>query len=107
MENLYIKEKRLQSVLEKLKNLSNLPNVHTHEIDKILVEKNKLQSEKIEIEKKYNYLLLNYTDLKNHLKKIEDDQKKNKKLQEQFNQDIDELGEETNSLVEEIEKWQI
>ena len=33
--------------------------------------------------------------------------KKNKKLQEQFNQDIDELGEETNSLVEKIEKWQI
>ena len=107
MESLYIKEKRLQSVLEKLKNLSNLPNAHTHEIDKILVEKNQLQSEKIEIEKKYNNLLLKYADLKNHLKKIEDDQKKNKKLQEQFNQDIDELGEETNSLVEEIEKWQI
>ena len=32
---------------------------------------------------------------------------KQKKIQEQFNQDIDELGEETNSLVEEIEKWQI
>ena len=107
MESLYIKEKRLQSVLEKLKNLSNLPNVHTHEIDKILVEKNQLQSEKIEIEKKYKDLLLKYADLKNHLKKIVDDQKKNKKLQEQFNQDIDELGEETNSLVEEIEKWQI
>ena len=76
MESLYIKEKRLQSVLEKLKNLSNLPNVHTHEIDKILVEKNQLQSEKIEIEKKYKDLLLKYADLKNHLKKIEDDQKK-------------------------------
>ena len=45
MESLYIKEKRLQSVLEKLKNLSNLPNARTHEIDKILVEKNQLQSE--------------------------------------------------------------
>ena len=60
MESLYIKEKRLQSVLEKLKNLSNLPNAHTHEIDKILVEKNQLQSEKIEIEKKYKDLLLKY-----------------------------------------------
>ena len=30
-----------------------------------------------------------------------------KGLIEQFNQDIDDLGEETNSLVEEIEKWQI
>ena len=85
MENLYIKEKRLQSVLEKLKNLSNLPNAHTQEADRILVEKNQLQSEKIEIEKKYNDLLLKYDDLKNHLKKIENDQKKNKKLQEQFN----------------------
>ena len=107
MENLYIKEKRLQSVLDKLKNLGNLPNANTQEIDRILVEKNQLQSEKIEIEKKYNDLLLKYADLKSHLKKIEDDKKKNKKLQEQFNQDIDELGEETNSLVEEIEKWQI
>ena len=86
MESLYIKEKRLQSVLEKLKNLSNLPNAHTQEADRILVEKNQLQSEKIEIEKKYNDLLLKYADLKSHLKKIEDDQKKNKKLQEQFNQ---------------------
>ena len=80
MESLYIKEKRLQSVLEKLKNLSNLPNVHNHEIDKILVEKNQLQSEKIEIEKKYKDLLLKYADLKNHLKKIEDDQKKKQKV---------------------------
>ena len=107
MESLYIKEKRLQSVLEKLKNLNYLPNARTQEVDKILVEKNQLQSEKIEIEKKYNDLLLKYDNLKKHLQKVEDDQKKNKKLQEQFNQDIDELGEETNSLVEEIEKWQI
>ena len=51
MESLYIKEKKLQSVLEKLKNLSYLPNAHTQEVDKILVEKNQLQSEKIEIER--------------------------------------------------------
>ena len=80
MESLYIKEKRLQSVLEKLKNLSNIPNVHTQESDRILVEKNQLQSEKIEIEKKYNDLLLKYADLKSHLKKIEDDQKKKQKV---------------------------
>ena len=64
MESLYIKEKRLQSVLEKLKNLSNLPNAHTQEANRILVEKNQLQSEKIEIEKKYNDLLSKYKDLK-------------------------------------------
>ena len=31
---------------------------------------------------------------------------KNQKIQDQFNQDIDELGRETESLVEEIDKWQ-
>ena len=38
---------------------------------------------------------------------MEDDQKKTKRIQDKFNQDIEELGEETDSLVEEIEKWQI
>ena len=37
MESLYIKEKRLQSALEKLKNLNYLPNAHTQEVDIILV----------------------------------------------------------------------
>ena len=33
--------------------------------------------------------------------------KKKQDLQNQFNQEIDELGDETESLVDEIEKWQI
>ena len=45
--------------------------------------------------------------MKTHLKKMEQEQNKNKQLQEQFNQDIEELGQETDSLVDEIEKWQI
>ena len=71
MESLYIKEKRLQSVLKKLKNLSNLPNTNTDEIERILVEKNQLQSEKIEIENKYKDLVQKYNELKTHLKKME------------------------------------
>ena len=38
---------------------------------------------------------------------MEKEQKRAQQVQEQFNQDIDELGDETESLVEEIEKWQI
>ena len=41
------------------------------------------------------------------LKKLENEQKKKQDLQNQFNQEIDELGDETESLVDEIEKWQI
>ena len=51
-------------------------------------------------------LLQKYNELKTHLKKMEQEQNKNKQLQEQFNQDTDELGRETESLVEEIDKWQ-
>ena len=38
---------------------------------------------------------------------LSEEQKKAKRMQDKFNQDIEELGEETDSLVEEIEKWQI
>ena len=60
METLNTKEKRLENVLEKLKNLSDLPSINTEELDQIYAEKNQLQSEKIEVEKKYNDLLLKY-----------------------------------------------
>ena len=50
METLYNKEKRLETVLEKLKNLNSLPSVHTRDLEQLYVEKNQLQSEKIEIE---------------------------------------------------------
>ena len=52
MESLYIKEKRLQSVLEKLKSISDLPNLHAKGLEQIYEEKNQLQSEKQAIEKK-------------------------------------------------------
>ena len=87
METLYNKEKRLETVLEKLKNLNSLQSVPAGDLD--------------------NNLVLKYNELKNHIKKIENEQKKTKEIQEQFNQDIEELGEETDSLVDEIEKWQI
>ena len=38
---------------------------------------------------------------------MEEEQKRTKEMQDKFNQDIEELGEETESLVDEIEKWQI
>ena len=107
MENLYIKEKRLENALEKLKNLSSSYSGDQNEISDLYVEKNQLQSEKNEIESKYTQLLLEYKNLKQKLKILEDKYLKKKQLQEQFSQDINELGEETESLVEEIDKWQM
>ena len=107
MENLYNKQKKLESALEKLSHLSKSSIAHGNNIDDLYVEKNQLQSEKNEIESKYKQLLIEYNNLKERLKAVEDKYLKKKRLQEQFNQDIDELGEETESLVEEIEKWQM
>ena len=107
MENIYSKEKKLETVLEKLTNLSRSSKSYANSIDDLYVEKNQLQSEKNEIESKYKQLLLEYHNLKQKLKILEDKYSKKKQLQEQFSQDINELGEETESLVEEIEKWQM
>ena len=107
MENLHIKEKRLETALEKLKSLSSSYFGGQNEVNDLYVEKNQLQSEKNEIESKYKQLLLEYNNLKQKLKILEDKYSKKKQLQEQFSQDIDELGAETESLVEEIEKWQM
>ena len=107
MENIYSKEKKLEIVLEKLTNLSRSSKSYANSIDDLYVEKNQLQSEKNEIESKYKQLLIEYNNLKERLKAAEDKYLKTKRLREQFNQDINELGEETESLVEEIEKWQM
>ena len=107
MENIYSKEKKLETVLEKLTNLSRSSKSYANSIDDLYVEKNQLQREKNETESKYKQLLLEYNNLKQKLKILEDKYSKKKQLQEQFSQDINELGEETESLVEEIEKWQM
>ena len=107
MESLYNKEKKLETVLEKLTNLRKSSKSYVDGIDDLYVEKNQLQSEKNETESKYKQLLLEYNNLKQKLKILEDKYSKKKQLQEQFSQDINELGEETESLVEEIEKWQM
>ena len=107
MENLYNKEKKLEIVLEKLANLSRTPKVYADRVDELYLEKNQLQSEKNEIENKNKEQLVENNNLKERLKKLETEHLRKKQLQEQFNQDIDELGEETESLVEEIEKWQM
>ena len=107
MESLYNKEKKLETVLEQLINLSRSSKSYADNTDDLYVEKNQLQSEKNETESKYKQLLLEYNNLKQKLKILEDKYSKKKQLQEQFSQDINELGEETESLVEEIEKWQM
>ena len=71
MESLYNKEKKLETVLEKLTNLSRSSKSYADGIDDLYVEKNQLQSEKNEIESKYKQLLSEYNNLKQKLKILE------------------------------------
>ena len=79
MENLYIKEKRLETALEKLKDLSNSNYGGKDDINNLNVEKNQLQSEKNEIERKYNQLLSEYDNLKKSLIRCRRRVQKNRK----------------------------
>ena len=106
METLYIKEKKLETVLSKLKSLSESPSSNLTEINDLYEEKNQLEIEKNEAENKYNQLILEHDNLKKKLKALEQQNLRSQKLQDEVNQDINELSQETDSLVEEIDKWQ-
>ena len=80
MENLYIKEKRLETALEKLKSLSSSYSGGQNETNDLYVEKNQLQSEKTEIERKYKQLLAEYNNLKQRLDKIQEENSKKTKI---------------------------
>ena len=106
METIYNKEKKLETALSKLKSLSKSSPSDLGEIKDLYEEKNQLEIEKKAVENKYNELIKEHQNLKIKLKSIEEKNGKNKKAEDEFNQEIRELSDETDSLVEEIEKWQ-
>ena len=63
--------------------------------------------QKTEIEKKNEELIREHKYLKEKLLKLQSEVKKKSIVEEKFNQDIEELSQETENLVSEIEKWQM
>jgi len=106
MDSLYNKEKKLEIALSRLEGLNKSSTSYLGEINDLYEEKNQLKIEKSEAENKYNQLILEHDNLKKKLKTLEEETLKNKRLQDDLNQDINELSQETDSLVEEIDKWQ-
>jgi 5-formyltetrahydrofolate cyclo-ligase len=97
------KEEKLNFALEKLKDL-NFVNPKLKEHREFLDnQKNQLEIEKQELGEKYRLLLSDYDQLKQKIKEQNLTQK-NKELK--FNEKIDELNQETDILLEEIDKWQ-
>ena len=106
MNSILEKEKKLNLALTKLKSL-NLENPDIKKNIEILGEqKNQLEIEKSEIEKKYKTLLDEHDNLTKKLEKLENKEKIEEKKRLEFSEKIDELNQETNTLMDEIDKWQ-
>ena len=59
------------------------------------------------MKKKNQELLREHKYLKEKIKNLQLEIKKRSELEDTFNQEIEELSQETESLVTEIEKWQM
>ena len=107
MNSLYEKEKKLNEALEKL-NLTNPENLNLKEnISNLDRQKNQLEIEKKELEAKYYELQQNYEKLKSKIEELNSQKKTEIKKELEFSDKIDELNQETDILIEEIDKWQM
>ena len=106
MKNYKEKEKKLEHVLKKLGTMSNRVIKMNNYIDSLNLEKNQLLREKEESEKNFKNLLKQHRELKSELEKIDKEVGHKFGNRDNFNQKIDELNQETETLIDEIEKWQ-
>ena len=106
MKSVIEKEKRLNLALTKLKNLNlKNPNIKKN-IENLNSQKNQLEIEKQELEEKYKSLTDDYNNLSKKLDEFQSLEKIEKKKQIEFSEKIDELNQETDTLLDEIDKWQ-
>ena len=106
MKNYEEKEKKLENVLKKLNTMSNKVAKMNNDINSLNIEKNQLLREKEESEKNFKVLTQQHKELKSELEKINKDVTHKFGYQNNFNEKIDELNQETETLIDEIEKWQ-
>ena len=100
------KEKNLNELINKLDVLTSTYSQSSYESEKIKTEKNEILRQKSEIEKKNHELLREHKYLKQKIYDLQKQAIKQSNMEDRFNQDIEELSQETENLVNEIEKWQ-
>ena len=97
------KEEKLNSSLQKLKKLKFENPQLTEQTKNLKALKNQLEIEKRDIEEKYRVLVTEHETLR---KKIKDEKLSQRHKELKFNEKIEELNQETDILLEEIDKWQ-
>ena len=107
MKNFEKKETNLNLLIDKLTKLNTSYSQYSFDNKSIVKERDSFKSEKEELKKKNQEILREHKYLNERIKKLEHELKLKKELEKKFNQDINDLNQETQSLVEEIDKWQI
>ena len=106
MNSVIEKEKKLNLALTKLKNLNlKNPDIKKNIVD-LSSQKNQLEIEKQELEAKLKSLEDDYNILTQKLDEFQNQEKIEQKKQIEFSEKIDELNQETDTLLDEIDKWQ-
>ena len=101
------KEKNLFKLIEKISNLSLSYSHSDEDKEKIISERDQINLEKKRIEKKNLELIKEHRMIKQKLLNLQSEISKKSDLEDKFNQDINELTQETEYLVNEIEKWRM
>ena len=101
------KEKKLQEALNELQNFKFNGNIAKDQIKNVQEQKNQLVIEKSYLEKKYNNLFNEFQKLKTKLDELNNKKTDEINIENQFDEKIDELNQETDILIEEIDKWQM
>ena len=106
MNSIIEKEKKLNSAILRLKKfkLKN-PELQSGIAD-LNQKKNQLEIEKKELENKYKFLKEDYDNLSKKFEDMKNREKFEEIKQIEFSEKIDELNQETDTLLEEIDKWQ-
>ena len=107
MNSLDEKEKKLSLALERLKSFKISNQQENGLVADLESKKNQLEIEKEEFKNKYELLKNEHEQLNVKLGEFEKNNFNEKTKQKEFTEKIDELNQETDNLLEEIDKWQM
>ena len=107
MNSINEKEKKLNIALEELKNLDLTNPELQKNIENLSTRQNQLEIEKAQIEEKYKSLLDEHQKLSIKIEDLKNKEKLEERKQIEFSEKIDELNQETDTLLEDIDKWQM
>ena len=107
MNSITEKEKKLNQTLEKLKSLDLVKKDDPPELENLKEQKNQLEIEYKQLLENYNLIEKENLKLKKAFEEFKSKDESENIRDQRFSEKIDELNQETDILLDEIEKWQM